>query len=167
MARDAEPNRSAAALRSFEDLIALAAEKRDLGIKSALERDVRLVRFEDGKLEIGLEPSAAKMLVSDLSRKLAEWTGRRWMVAVSSEQGAPSNSFAERNPARPSSRTACAPIRWYTRFCRAFPAPRSSMCVRAWVRPSPITNPCRSMGLILNLPTTNHNEEPQWPISWA
>ena len=90
MARDAEPNRSAVALRSFEDLIALAAEKRELGIKSALERDVRLVRFEDGRLEIGLEPSAAKMLVSDLSRKLAEWTGRRWMVAVSSEQGAPS-----------------------------------------------------------------------------
>jgi DNA polymerase-3 subunit gamma/tau len=90
MARDAEPGRSAVALHSFEDLIALAAEKRDLGIKSALERDVRLVHFEDGRLEIGLEPSAAKMLVSDLSRKLAEWTGRRWMVAVSSEPGAPS-----------------------------------------------------------------------------
>jgi DNA polymerase-3 subunit gamma/tau len=90
MARDAESNRSAVALHSFEDLIALAAEKRDLGIKSALERDVRLVRFEDGRLEIGLEPSAAKMLVSDLSRKLAEWTGRRWMVTISAEQGAPS-----------------------------------------------------------------------------
>ena len=35
--------------------MALAAEKRDLGIKSALERDVRLVRFEDGRL--GLEAS--------------------------------------------------------------------------------------------------------------
>ena len=36
----------------FEDLIALAAQKRDLGVKLALERDVRLVRCEDGRLEI-------------------------------------------------------------------------------------------------------------------
>jgi DNA polymerase-3 subunit gamma/tau len=73
----------------FEDLIALAAEKRDLNIKAALERDVRLVRFEDGQLEISVLPSAPKTLVGDLSRKLAAWTGRRWMVAVSSEEGAP------------------------------------------------------------------------------
>jgi len=64
-------------------------EKRDLGIKAALERDVRLVQCEDGKLVIGLEPSAPSTLVQDLSKKLALWTGRRWMVAVSAEQGAP------------------------------------------------------------------------------
>jgi DNA polymerase-3 subunit gamma/tau len=58
-------------------------------MKSALERDVRLVRFEDGTLEIALEPSAAKSLVNDLSKKLTDWTGRRWMVAVSTEAGAP------------------------------------------------------------------------------
>ena len=50
---------------------------------------MRLVRCEDGRLEIALEPSARKTLVSDLSKKLAVWTGRRWMVAVSAEAGAP------------------------------------------------------------------------------
>jgi DNA polymerase III subunit gamma/tau len=80
----------AVAVARFEDLIALAAERRDLGIKSALERDVRLVRFEDGKLEIALEPGAAKTLVGELAKKLGDWTGRRWMVAVSAEAGAPS-----------------------------------------------------------------------------
>ena len=82
-------NRSAPALAldSFEDLIALAAEKRDIAIKIALERDVRLVRFEDGRLEIALEPSAPKTLINDLSRKLSHWTGRRWMVVVSAEHG--------------------------------------------------------------------------------
>jgi DNA polymerase-3 subunit gamma/tau len=75
------------ALARFEDVITLAAEKRDLAIKTALERDVRLVRFEDGQLEISVLPSASKTLVGDLSRKLAAWTGRRWMVAVSSEEG--------------------------------------------------------------------------------
>ena len=77
------------AVAGFAELIALAAEKRDLATKTALERDVRLVRFEDGKLEIALEPSARKTLVNDLSRKLSEWTGRRWMVVVSAETGAP------------------------------------------------------------------------------
>lgn len=73
----------------FADLIALAADKRDLALKSMLERDVRLVRFEDGKLDIALEPTASKALIGDLARKLGELTGRRWMVAVSAEAGEP------------------------------------------------------------------------------
>ena len=72
---------------SFAALIALAAEKRDISVKMALERDVRLVRCEDGQLEIALEPSAPKTLVHDLQRKLTAWTGKRWMVVVSQEQG--------------------------------------------------------------------------------
>jgi DNA polymerase-3 subunit gamma/tau len=80
----------ARAVKDFAALIALAGEKRDLAMKSALERDVRLVRFEDGKLELALEPSARPTLIGELSKKLNEWTGRRWMVAVSKELGVPS-----------------------------------------------------------------------------
>jgi len=79
-------------IATFPALIALANEKRDIMMKTALERDVRLVRIEDGKLEIALEPSARKALVNDLSRKISEWTGRRWMVVVSTEPGAPTVS---------------------------------------------------------------------------
>jgi DNA polymerase III subunit gamma/tau len=73
----------------FEDLIALAIEKRDLGARRALERDVRLVRCEDGRLEVRLEPSAAKTLVNDLARKISQWTNRPWIVVVSVEEGQP------------------------------------------------------------------------------
>jgi len=73
---------------SFEELIALATEKRDIAMKMALERDVRLVRCEDGQLEIAVEASAPKTLVHDLQRKLTAWTGKRWIVVVSKEQGA-------------------------------------------------------------------------------
>jgi DNA polymerase-3 subunit gamma/tau len=76
-------------INSFADLIALAAEKRDITTKMALERDVRLVRCEDGQLEIALEVRAPKTLVHDLQRKLTGWTGKRWIVVVSKEQGAP------------------------------------------------------------------------------
>ena len=76
-------------INSFADLIALAAEKRDITTKMALERDVRLVRCEDGQLEIALEARAPKTLVHDLQRKLTGWTGKRWIVVVSKAQGAP------------------------------------------------------------------------------
>jgi DNA polymerase-3 subunit gamma/tau len=80
-----------AALRitSFPELVALAGEKRDLLTKAALEADVRLVRIEDGRLEVALERSAARTLVNDLSRKLEQWTGRRWAVIVSNQAGQP------------------------------------------------------------------------------
>jgi DNA polymerase III subunit gamma/tau len=74
-------------LSSFPELVALAGEKRDLMTKGALETDVRLVRFEDGRLEIALERHAQRGLVNDLSRKLEQWTNRRWTVVVSNETG--------------------------------------------------------------------------------
>jgi DNA polymerase III subunit gamma/tau len=79
----------ATAIESFTELVALAGEKRDLIIKAALEADMRLVRMEDGRLEIALERSAARTLVNDLARKLEQWTGRRWTVIVSNEPGQP------------------------------------------------------------------------------
>jgi DNA polymerase III subunit gamma/tau len=85
-------------LAGFEDLIALAAERRDLQTKAALEHDVRLVRFETGRLEVALEPNASKMMVGDLARKISQWTGRRWMVVVSGEQGQP--TIKSQNDAR-------------------------------------------------------------------
>ena len=90
IARAAPASSPTPALASFADVIALATEKRDLGIKAALERDVRLVRFEEGRLEIGLEPSAPKTLTGELAKKLGEWTGRRWIIVVSAEPGMPS-----------------------------------------------------------------------------
>jgi DNA polymerase-3 subunit gamma/tau len=93
----AEPARRIA---SFLELVALASEKRDVLTKSALEADVRLVRIEDGQLEVSLERHAQRTLVNDLSRKLELWTGRRWTVIVSNAQGQPTlreQSLAEKN----------------------------------------------------------------------
>jgi DNA polymerase-3 subunit gamma/tau len=73
----------------FEALVKLATDKRDLQIKAALERDVRLVRCEDGKLEIALEPGASHSLVNELSAKISGWTGRKWFVTLSREPGQP------------------------------------------------------------------------------
>ncbi len=89
---------AATALRigSFEELVALAVDRRDLQVKAALERDVRLVRCEDGKLEVALEPGASPTLVNELSAKISAWTGRKWFVTISREPGQPTlRSIAE------------------------------------------------------------------------
>jgi len=97
---DAQSAPAALKIASFPELVALAGQKRDLLTKAALEADVRLVRIEDGRLEVTLERSAARTLINDLSRKLEQWTGRRWTVIVSNEAGQPtlrSQIEAERN----------------------------------------------------------------------
>ncbi len=91
MAAPSAETQSAPALRitSFTQLVAIAGEKRDILTKTAMESDMRLVRIEDGRLEVALERNAARGLVNDLSRKLELWTGRRWTVIVSNEAGQP------------------------------------------------------------------------------
>jgi len=103
--RGGEP---AAAIRltSFPQLVALAAQQRDLLTKAALESDMRLVRFEDGRLEVALEPNASRTLISDLSRKLEQWTGRRWTVVVSNQAGQP--TIRSQNEAAQSQRERAA-----------------------------------------------------------
>jgi DNA polymerase-3 subunit gamma/tau len=77
-------------LSRFEEVVALAGRHRDIQLKAALERDVRLVRFEDGAIEFSTAPGASSQLAQTLMRRLQEWTGRRWLVALASEAGAPS-----------------------------------------------------------------------------
>src|SRR6202011_5322259 len=77
-------------LARFEDVVALAGRHRNIQIKLALERDVRLVHFERGRIEFSTAPGASPQLAQTLARRLQEWTGSRWMGAISSAPGAPS-----------------------------------------------------------------------------
>ena len=74
-------------LARFEDIVALARAKRDLALAHALERDIRLVSFERGRIEFKPAPGAGDDLAKTIARRLHEWTGERWLVAVSQAQG--------------------------------------------------------------------------------
>ncbi len=73
----------------FPALVALAAEKRDMLLKIALESQVRLVRFEPGRVEFELAPSGSASLAQTLMQRLQLWTGERWMVSVVKAGGQP------------------------------------------------------------------------------
>ncbi len=74
-------------VRAFEDVVTLAAANRDIQLKIALEQDVRLVRFEEQSIEFSLVAGASPQVAQTLQRRLQEWTGVRWMVVVSRENG--------------------------------------------------------------------------------
>lgn len=65
----------------------LAAERRDIRLKSDLERLVRPIRVSPGQFELALEAGANPGLPGEISRKLEAWTGMRWMVLVAKEGG--------------------------------------------------------------------------------
>ncbi|MGD0642536.1 MAG: DNA polymerase III subunit gamma/tau [Roseiarcus sp.] len=89
-------------LARFEDVVALARSKRDIQLCQALEGDVRLVRFEPGRIEFSLVEGASSAIVQALSRRLSEWMGERWMVALAPGSSAP--TLREQAAARQSER---------------------------------------------------------------
>jgi DNA polymerase III subunit gamma/tau len=86
-------------LRNFDQIIAMAAERRDVKLKAELERFVRPISVAEGKIELALEPGAPPTLTNELSRKLEAWTGRRFMVLVSKSGGSETIS-SQKNAAK-------------------------------------------------------------------
>jgi DNA polymerase-3 subunit gamma/tau len=87
---EAAPTPSAPSPESFTDVVALANEKGDLILRTNLARYVHLVRFEVGHIEFRPGSHAPANLANRLGARLTEWTGRRWVVSISGEAGAPS-----------------------------------------------------------------------------
>jgi len=72
---------------SFEDLIYLASKKREIQLKYDLEKNVNLIKFSEGKIDISFNQNLDKNFVRNLSTKLVEWTGNRWVITLSKEKG--------------------------------------------------------------------------------
>jgi DNA polymerase-3 subunit gamma/tau len=74
-------------INSLEDLVALADKNRDVATKIQIRNHVRLVKVEPGRLEINLTEDGSPQLPGDLINKLQKWTGTKWIVALSREEG--------------------------------------------------------------------------------
>ena len=74
-------------IKNFEELIKLCNEKKELKLKYELETNVSLVSFIDQRIEISFNENLDKDFVKELTFKLHEWTGQRWIIAFSKEIG--------------------------------------------------------------------------------
>jgi len=81
-------------IKSFEDLIVLSSKKREVHLKYDLENNVNLIKFSEGKIDISFNENLDKNFVRNLSEKLFEWTGDRWVITLGKEVG--QKTFSER-----------------------------------------------------------------------
>lgn len=88
-AGQAEPIKATVPVTCLADIASLADKNRDALFKARLKQFVRMVGIEPGRLNISLVEGAPKTLPSELSKRLGDWTGAKWFVSVSREEGGP------------------------------------------------------------------------------
>ena len=81
-------------ISSFEDLIKLSSIKKEVELKHDLEKNVNLIKFSEGKIDIGFNENLGKNFVRNLSEKLLTWTGKRWVITLTKAVG--QKTFSER-----------------------------------------------------------------------
>ena len=74
-------------INSFKDLLDFCGLKKEIKLKYELEKNVNLVSFNKYRIEISFNDNLDKNFVKDLSLKLFEWTGQRWIISFSKEKG--------------------------------------------------------------------------------
>ena len=94
MARAAEPATALAPgvepmPQSFLEVVALFDRKREALLRSHLFANAHLVRFEPGRIELRPTEGAPRDLANRLGKLLGDWTGERWVVSVSQNEGEP------------------------------------------------------------------------------
>lgn len=75
--------------QSFDAVVALIRDRRDMKLLYEVEEGVRLVRYAPGRIEFEPSPKAGTDLAARLGQRLQAFTGQRWGVSVVSEGGQP------------------------------------------------------------------------------
>ena len=74
-------------INSFDQLLKICNEKKEIKLKYELEKNVSLVHFANERIEISFNDNLDKNFVKDLSTKLFEWTSKRWIITFSKLKG--------------------------------------------------------------------------------
>ena len=74
-------------INKFEELISLVEKNKEIELKFDLERNVRLVKFSEGKIDIEFNEKLSKNFIKNLTSRLLEWTGNRWIITLSKSKG--------------------------------------------------------------------------------
>ena len=82
-------------ITNFQDLISLSAKEKEIELKYDLERNVKLVKFDRGNIDISFNEKLNKNFIKNLTEKLHKWTGERWIISLSKNQEA--KSIYEKN----------------------------------------------------------------------
>ena len=74
-------------IKSFNNLIEICNDKKEMKLKYELENNVNLVKFENLRIEISFNEKLDKNFIKDLTSRLYDWTGERWIITLSKVEG--------------------------------------------------------------------------------
>ena len=74
-------------IQSISELIEICSQKKEIELKFELENNVNLVSFKNNNIEISFNENLDKNFIKNLSSKLYEWTGERWIITLSKKKG--------------------------------------------------------------------------------
>ncbi len=88
-------------ITNFQNLIDLAKKENEIELKYDLERNVKLLGFNKGKIDISFNEKLNSSFIKNLTEKLLLWTGERWIISLSKNDKA--KSLYEQNMHKKSS----------------------------------------------------------------
>ena len=97
-----ETSKNKIEITSFQDLIDRANKEKEIELKFDLERNVKLVSFNKGKIDISFNEKLNQNFIKNLTEKLLLWTRERWIISLSKNNDA--KSIYEQNMERKSSK---------------------------------------------------------------
>ena len=74
-------------IKTFEGLIQVVTKEKEVELKYDLERNVNLVSFTVGKINITFNEKLNKNFIKTLAERLLKWTGERWIITLSQNKG--------------------------------------------------------------------------------
>jgi len=74
--------------QTFEGVVQMFNAQREALLYNYLMRDVRLVQFEKGRIELHVSAQVPVDFAGRVGKCLTSWTGQRWVVILSHETGA-------------------------------------------------------------------------------
>ena len=84
-------------IESFSDLITTCVEKKEIGLKYELENNINLINFKNNNIEISINENLDKNFIKNLTSKLLDWTGERWIIMLSKKTGVKSMKEIKKN----------------------------------------------------------------------
>ncbi len=95
-------------INNFEDLIKTSNKEKEVELKYDLERNVKLLSFSKGKIDICFNEKLNKNFIKLLTEKLLIWTDERWVISFSKNKDAGLKTFYEQKIENESNKVADA-----------------------------------------------------------
>jgi DNA polymerase III subunit gamma/tau len=119
--RPASQAEAQAALQTFSEVVARVESKRDMALKHDIDRFVRLIDYQPGRITFAAAQGAPANLAQRLTARLKDWTGQFWGVSVEGGQAGQETAYERDKREREAVKAGAAADPFVQQLLTAFP----------------------------------------------